>query len=126
MPGRECYSLVVEEQDRVVARLPLRMVPVLVLERAGDPGLAREGADDFGALVQDAAIAHPRAAELNGHDVAERRNPIAHRHVVTVLPHPTGFSNLLGARPALIDCRARWIRCADGPVERGEVVRPRI
>jgi hypothetical protein len=50
------------------------------LQRAGDPQVARVEPDDLVARVDDPAVAGPRAAQRDGHDVTHRCDPVLLRH----------------------------------------------
>ena len=85
MPGGEGDGLVVEEEERVVVRLPLLAPAAAELERADDPEVACVEADDLPAAVKDAAVAGPGAAQRDRLDVAQRGYAIATRcHSCTV------------------------------------------
>jgi hypothetical protein len=81
--GGERDGLVLEEQWRVVPGRPLRDAPSTELENAGDPGDSDMVPDDLGlaagTAVQDAPVARPATAQVDGHDLAERGDPIATR-----------------------------------------------
>jgi len=79
VPRGERHRLVVQEQDSEFAGRPLRQLPVLVLQGAGNPQLAAVEPDHLGALMQVAAVACPRAAQFDGGDVSQRGDPVLHR-----------------------------------------------
>src|SRR2546428_7967345 len=78
--GRERDCLVVEEEERVVMWPPLLVPAASKLERAGDPKIASMKTNDLSALVEDAAVTRPRAAQRDRFDVTERRHAVPSRH----------------------------------------------
>src|SRR5712692_7692911 len=63
MAGGERHRLVVEEEQRVPARSPLRQPLVLVFEGADDPQRTAVEAHDLGAVMEVPPVAGPRASE---------------------------------------------------------------
>src|SRR5581483_224481 len=76
VPGGERDGLVVEEQQRVVVRLPLLLPPPPELQCAGDPQIPAVEPDDLPPPVEDPPVPGPRAPPGKGHDVPQRCHPI--------------------------------------------------
>src|SRR4029453_17262173 len=77
MAGRERRRLVEEEQLAVAVRREDLPLPTPERQGACDPALEAPGCDDpLFVVVQDAAIAHPRATGFDGVEFPVRIDPV--------------------------------------------------